>query len=122
MLDLKNTVGFTPEAPLPVARLARLDLVAVDCYSLLDAEGDSPAASLVRAHIETLLPGGRDLWIRVGFISEDQSGWDEHEGKWEYHYRDDVVFARRQDLEAAIREWNKSEGPLSWRLFQDLAR
>jgi hypothetical protein len=97
-----------------------LNLRAVDQYLLLETEGTGPMALRVQAHLDTILDGGRRSWVRVGSITEDLSGWDDAEGKYEYDYRDDAVFARREELEAAIEEWNKTESALLWKPFAAL--
>jgi len=120
---MTNAIDLTAanlETLLPVERLSKLELVAVDRYQLLDSVGDSDMATRIRAHIESLLPGGIDSWVRIGSVSEDQSYFCEFEGKWEYCHRDDVIFARKAELDSSIQEWNKSEENLTWKPFAGL--
>jgi len=121
LATLSNRAALTLSTPLPQEELARLELRAIDQYLLLDSEGSSPMALRVQAHLDTLLPGGLGAWVEVGRITEDMSGWDECEGKWEYHYRDDVVFARREELEAAIDAQGRAAARvLTWKPFAGL--
>lgn len=118
---LSASAKLTLSTLLPREILSRLNLRAVDQYLLLETEGTGPMALRVQAHLDTILDGGRRSWVPVGSITEDLSGWDDAEGKWEYDYRDDAVFARREELEAAI-EAHKRETTrvLTWKPFAAL--
>jgi len=117
MVSLKNA---QIETHLPVAQLELLELVAVDRFRLEDAKGDSPMAERVRAHLEAVLPGGEAVWTVVASISEDQTYFCEEENKWEFCSRDDLIAARKADLERALRAWEKAERNFSWKPFQGL--
>jgi hypothetical protein len=107
---------------LPVERLARLDLRTVELYLLEDAEGTSFMADRAREALASLLPGGDDQWTRVGTRWEDQSYWNEIEGKWEYCYGNDAIFARRSELAAAMEAWEGIQlQPLTHNPFSTLA-
>ncbi len=90
---------------LPVERLARLDLRTVDLNLLDQAEGTSFMADRAREILASLLPGGDDQWTQVGTRWEDQSYWNEIEGKWEFCYANDAIFVRQSELTQALTEW-----------------
>lgn len=107
---------------LPVERLVRLDLRTVDLNLLDQAEGTSFMADRAREILASLLPGGDDQWVKIGTRWEDQSYWSEIEGKWEYCYGNDAIFARRSELAAAMEAWEGIQlQPLTHNPFRALA-
>ncbi len=106
---------------LPVERLALLDLRRARLDLLEDAEGTGFMSDRARAIVASLLPGGDDQWTRVGTRWEDQSGWNEIEGKWEYFYANDAIFVRQSELTQALSEWEEIQlQPLTHNPFRSL--
>ena len=106
---------------LPVERLARCALRTVELYLLEDAEGNGFMSDRAREALASLLPGGDDQWTRVGTRWEDQSYWNEIEGKWEYCYANDAIFVRQSELTQALSEWEEIQlQPLTHNPFRSL--
>jgi hypothetical protein len=109
------------EVALPLDRLQKLDLVAVNIYDLEDEKIIAPATHYIREKLAKLLPGDRNDWVTVGFIHASYN--IEQEGKWEYYWREETVFAHRTQLDQALSVWESEQSQgLKYNPFTALKR
>lgn len=109
------------EVALPLDRLQKLDLVAVDFYELEDEKIIEPGTHHIREKLKKLLPGDRSDWVVIGHVYDSFN--IEQEGKWEYYWRQDTVFARRDQLDQATEAWVRDQSQsLKYKPFAALKR
>jgi hypothetical protein len=107
-MNLQNAT-FLPVG-LPHNILLTLQIVGVDENLLKDAELDCDMGRKILSHLQdNIFQGDLSEWIHVGHLSDNESYFCEIENKWEYVYRDDSLFVRKAELEAAKENWRRQE-------------
>ena len=121
-MDLQNAHIF-PSVSLPIEVLSTLNILSVDIYTMKDAQEDSPMGRRLRAYLEDQrFQGSMEDWVQIGEIDENQSYFCDIENKWEYVYRNDALFVRKEELETAKERWRHQESQgLHHNPFQALA-